>query len=288
MGNMTHVTQAEMTSAAHHAIRLGCLTAVQPRASPCGLRIGSALTASGNYSWFLTGDVAEVLVYPSALSATDRQAVENYLMNKWLASYTQLGDLNLAPGARLILNSKSGGPGTAGFTSITSGNGATIDGNVAVTQLLDPTGKLTISGDLEASTGMVYKFDLTTDPVKDLVESSTLHFDSTFTLQLFGSGASIKPSDTLTLFQFDTLNGLYINGVPFNGGTNPLQALIQCTVEDPSRTYVWDTSNAQLLVDDHNIYLTGLKAEMVPEPATLALLGLGTLALLRRRRARKA
>jgi len=35
-------------------------------------------------SYFLRGQIAEILVYPSALSDPDRIATENYLLNKWI------------------------------------------------------------------------------------------------------------------------------------------------------------------------------------------------------------
>jgi hypothetical protein len=33
--------------------------------------------------WYLDGDIAEILIYNSALSDADRSAVEAYLMSKW-------------------------------------------------------------------------------------------------------------------------------------------------------------------------------------------------------------
>jgi hypothetical protein len=44
-----------------------------------GVRIGTD-AAGGS---FLTGDIAEILIFPTALSDADRQAVENYLNNKY-------------------------------------------------------------------------------------------------------------------------------------------------------------------------------------------------------------
>lgn len=35
------------------------------------------------YNFYFTGDIAEILVYPTALSTTNRQAVEAYLRTKW-------------------------------------------------------------------------------------------------------------------------------------------------------------------------------------------------------------
>ena len=44
------------------------------------LRIGAT---SGTATWFLAGDIAEIIMYDSALSDANREAVENYLIAKW-------------------------------------------------------------------------------------------------------------------------------------------------------------------------------------------------------------
>ena len=46
------------------------------------LMIGAAYTASSNAN-FLNGDICEIIIYDSALSDTNREAVENYLLAKW-------------------------------------------------------------------------------------------------------------------------------------------------------------------------------------------------------------
>ena len=38
---------------------------------------------SATNNWAFTGDIAELIVYPTALSVTDRQRIEGYLANKW-------------------------------------------------------------------------------------------------------------------------------------------------------------------------------------------------------------
>jgi hypothetical protein len=49
------------------------------------LMIGAAYTATTNTS-FLNGDIAEIIIYDTALSNTDRAAVESYLTTKWVIS----------------------------------------------------------------------------------------------------------------------------------------------------------------------------------------------------------
>ena len=45
--------------------------------------IGANRPATGQYDWFLSGDICEILFYNSALTTTQRQAVETYLNTKW-------------------------------------------------------------------------------------------------------------------------------------------------------------------------------------------------------------
>jgi hypothetical protein len=71
--------------------------------------VGAAYDATGLFNF--KGDLAELIVFPSALNDTDRQSVENYLRDKWISpfSYLKLANntdfLLLADGtSKLILN----------------------------------------------------------------------------------------------------------------------------------------------------------------------------------------
>ena len=207
-------------------------------------------------------------------------------INVRLGSGARLGNLNLAPGTQLVLSGPSG-PGTAAFTSITSADGTSITGNVIVDQLLDPTGHLTIQGDLEVSDGATYKLDLGLDPM-DLIEADTIHLDRSFTLQLFGAGATIRRDDKVQLFQYDAENGFWIGGQQWTAQGPPLDYLIRiANVDDPYFQYAWDASEAEIIVENNGIFLTGLTAELVPEPTSLTLLALGGLALFAKKRRRR-
>ena len=57
--------------------------AVSTANSQADLTIGNV---AASFSLFLNGDIAEIIIYDSALSDTDREAVENYLLAKWAIS----------------------------------------------------------------------------------------------------------------------------------------------------------------------------------------------------------
>ncbi len=99
------------------------------------IRLGAASTG-GNFTWALTGDIAEVLLYPSALSAANRQAVEAYLSGKWVVS-------NILPDtARVIVT----GTGTFNLNSRNETIGS-LTGSGVVTNGLTGIGKLSVGGD---------------------------------------------------------------------------------------------------------------------------------------------
>lgn len=56
-------------------------------ANVTGISCGTGFTVGslrdGSFTTFYKGDIAEVLVFPTALSTTNRQAVESYLRTKW-------------------------------------------------------------------------------------------------------------------------------------------------------------------------------------------------------------
>ena len=107
--------------------------------------IGGYTPVAGNNRWF-DGDISEVIAYPTALTASQVAAVNQYLINKWL--------LGLGGG---------GGSPIASLSPVTVASGATLDAtNASATigslsgpagrQVLLPGGSLNLGNDGTSTT----------------------------------------------------------------------------------------------------------------------------------------
>ncbi|QDU26773.1 Hemolysin, chromosomal [Anatilimnocola aggregata] len=123
------------------------------------IRLGAA-NLTGTYVWALTGDIGEVLLYPSTLSATDRQAVEQYLYAKWLSPFTS-GNTNIlsdsthitiaAPGS-LDLNGNQETIGSLGGEGTVT---SSVAGAVTLTVGADNSTTANFTGVLQNGSGTV-------------------------------------------------------------------------------------------------------------------------------------
>jgi hypothetical protein len=80
------------------------------------------------------GDIAEVLVYNTALNSTDRTSVENYLKNKWFVAGSTGLALSNALSATFTVQSSGGGIAPRqGITGVTLNNGGSVTLSYATT-----------------------------------------------------------------------------------------------------------------------------------------------------------
>ena len=113
-----------------------------------GTAIGTAFSSTGNFninqigvgdgwgngtpSWPMTGDIAEIILYNSALNTTNRQTIESYLTNKWLNVPTNHTPTlnNISNPAAVNLNA---GVQTVAISGISDGDSETQTIQVTVT-----------------------------------------------------------------------------------------------------------------------------------------------------------
>jgi autotransporter-associated beta strand protein len=157
------------------------------------------------------GDVAEVLIYNTALTATQRQQVETYLLNKWFGNVG--GPANVLPrtttvsitnGATMDLN---GTPQTVAVLADITGAGGLVTNSAASTPVvltLAPTsGSTTFSGNINDN-GSANAISVTvngTSGTQVLAGANTYHGSTLIsggTLALSGSG-SIANTPTITV-----------------------------------------------------------------------------------------
>lgn len=67
--------------------------------SSSNVRIGSHLGGTANFSWYLSGDVCELLLYNRVLTGTEQLSVQSYLFNKW-----QVSSATSVPGLQIWLD----------------------------------------------------------------------------------------------------------------------------------------------------------------------------------------
>ena len=155
------------------------------------------------------------------------------------------GTIGLAPGASVIV--EAGGllsPGTS-------------------------SGTLTVERDLLLDSGSAYVWELAAGRYDTVHVTGTLTLED-WTLRVVDAGGSAHPEDKFYLF----------TGPFILGGSNHWEI-------DWSQALVWGDNSHYLGdptigIDGGGVYVTGI--ETVPEPATISLLGLGGLWLVRRRR----
>ena len=247
-----------------------------------------------------TGDVGEVLIFDRVLTSSELNDLGGYLASKYgiaAPNYTgtvaalpinlpttdlfvaatstlfadnestaTFGDLVVPGGATLTL---AGAP--LGFSFDAVSGAGTIDGSLTVRSGLAPgdsAGTLTVAGGLTVVDGLVYEWELGATDSDLIFVGGTLGFEGRWVLRVLDAGGEAYASDRLYLFAGPGVASLGDYEIDLSGAPDWLG---------------WtDPAALRIDIDGNGMYLTGLTA--IPEPATISLLGLGALWLVRRRR----
>ncbi len=168
------------------------------------------LGVAGGYPESAYGDIAELLVYTTPLSTTERQGIETYLSQKWLSGTYGTTSLAAASAVAVGAGATFGGAGSAGTVTVDAGGtveGGQIDGGTLTLNNLAFTGTGGVQGYLGASTPIVVTGAVTANggaasisvTPQNLPPSGTYHFLAYGGANPFSAFKFASPSRSLTL-----------------------------------------------------------------------------------------
>jgi hypothetical protein len=120
---------------------------------------GVTIGAAGSGLVKVTADIAEVVVFPSALSATNRKLVENYLTQKYITGFVSLKDAAGTIVSQFDANGKLSASGTAtGFATVPYSATPVFDASRTDTFKITLTGNVTGSTLVNVAAGQPLNF----------------------------------------------------------------------------------------------------------------------------------
>lgn len=125
---------------------------------------GVTIGAAGSGTVKVTADIAEVVVFGSALSTANRQLVENYLTQKYLSGFVTVKNAAGTIIGQFDANGKLASSGaTSGLTNVAFSATPVFDGSVANTFKITLTGNVTSSTLVNVAAGQPLNFIICQD-----------------------------------------------------------------------------------------------------------------------------
>ena len=272
------------------------------------IRIGAGNPPGQQHVWGLTGDVGEVLIYDSALSAANRRAVEAYLKYKWLGQGALVDILptgtavTVAGGATLDLN---GVDQTIGSLTGASGSAVAL-GDATLTT--GGAGSTEFAGGISGSGALVKQGAETTFTLSGAstyegptaVDAGTLNIRHASALGATGAGSGTLVASGAAL---EVQGGIAVGAEPLSlagtgvGGTGalrnvsgsnwwagPVTLTAATKIQSDAGTLTLDVASGNAIAGAFDLTFDGAGNTTVADPiatgtGALSKLGSGTLAL---------
>ena len=257
------------------------------------LKIGSRLNGGTAGTEGFTGDLAEVIVFDTVLTTDERNALVQYIENKYSFATVFADDFSEANGT--VVNGKAPDVGGANWNQ-TVGANVTIQGGAIETQggareIIGTFTRALSAGDIMTMTieslesgGNVFStgfagislYDGANELlfVGDVADSTAGWAAAALAAgpEVISSGKTSEVATVVFTYNFDTgAASLTIDGGTTFTGVLPANAAVDSLK-------IWNQGGGDIKIDSINV--------VIPEPATLSLLALGMLGLVARRRRR--